>query len=270
MSPTRSMALMRIQSPLARISSHSPFFASSVSLLQLPAEVLQHIFSFLHLDSWGQLSLASSKSLEVVRRWTSTAACLNLLTRHLVQDPDFQTRLENWISLSRKWGVFLKRMSMLYSSRTRLKFLISFATFENAGCQGLSIAWAGAYSKAGFAASIHSFTQGWDENEFAVVLDELEKKYQVLGKLATTSPDRLCRPANVELRKLCRLFFWPKEESIQAVWLSVLLSHYSYLHPSQPQAEPSLLFFMLVTRGGRLVNRVYYHYQPNRALLLRC
>ena len=155
---------------------------------------------------------------------------------------------------------------MLYNSRTRIKFLISFTAFENAGCRGLSIAWAEDYSKAGFAASVHSFTQGWDENEFPDVLFELEKKYQVLGKLATTSPDRLCRPANAELRKVCRLFFWPKEESTQAVWLSVLLSHYSSLHPSQPKAEPSLLFFMLVTRGGRLVNRVYN--QPIRALLL--
>ena len=82
---TRSIAQLRIQSPS---SSSSVALAPSTHLLQLPPELLHHIFSFLPLADCGQLCLTSRAIRSHVLSWILSTESISQLTESTTLERD--------------------------------------------------------------------------------------------------------------------------------------------------------------------------------------
>lgn len=63
-----------------------------------------------------------------------------------------------------------------------------------------------------FSAMVNMYTRGWDESEYPVILDGLDEKFDLSGRiqtfLTTHEPDDLCVGSEMYLRLLLRSLVW--------------------------------------------------------------
>jgi len=261
---TRSIAKLRICSPLVRaptlLFSNKPH-AAAVHLLELPRELLHHLFSFLPLPVCGQLCLTSSSVREQVLAWISSPSFLKQATARLLREEDPEVKFKQWLQLCRQFGFFCKCLDMTESPSVRVMRLIClFQQLEEIGCSGLGSSWAEVQSKAGFAAALFSLTQGWHNSELAKVFNLLSVKFDVLrhlqdstfaGHVMTWTTEDVRAP---KLRAALRTLFWDfhVDEASQAAWLGFILRKFSKEGVNFMQGnftchglQAILLFFML-------------------------
>ena len=232
---TRSIAKLRICSPVVRSSTLSTPSAA-VHLLDLPCELLHHIFSFLPLPLCGQLCLTSKSVREQVLAWISSPSFLNQATANLLKEKDHEVKFNKWLHLCRQFGIFCKCVDMTESPSVRvLRLLCLFRQLEQIGCAGLTSPWAEVQSKAGSAAALHSLTQGWHNMELGKVFSLLSVKFDVLHLLQ----DPTCATSVMgwttedvrapKLRAALRTLFWDfhVDEASQAAWLGFILRKFS-------------------------------------------
>ena len=128
---------------------------ASVHLLELPRELLHHIFAFLPLPVCGQLCLTSSSVRGQVLAWISSPSFLKQATANLLEEENPEAKLNKWLHLCRQFGFFCKCVDMTESPSVRVMRLIClFQHLEEIGCAGLDAPWAETQSKAGFAAAL--------------------------------------------------------------------------------------------------------------------
>ena len=264
---TRSIAKLRICSPLVRTPtlSTSRWLGkpqdAAVHLLELPRELLHHLFAFLSLPVCGQLCLTSSSVREQVLAWISSTSFLKQATASLLREENPEVKFNKWLQLCRQFGFFCKCVDMTESPSVRVMRLIClFQQLEEIGCAGLTAPWAATQSKAGFAAALFSLTQGWHNSELSKVFSLLSVKFDALRHLQdstfaghimswTTEDARASK-----LRAALRTLFWDfhVDEASQAAWLGFILRKFSKEGVSFQQGnftshglQAILLFFML-------------------------
>jgi len=264
---TRSIAKLRICSPLVRTPtlSASTWLGkpqdAAVHLLQLPRELLCHLFAFLPLPVCGQLCLTSSSVRERVLAWISSPSFLKQATARLLREENPEMKFNMWLQLCRQFGFFCKCVDMTESPSVRVMRLIClYQQLEEIGCAGLAPHWTEMQSKAGFAAALFSLTLGWHNLELSKVFSLLSVKFDVLRHLQdstfaghimswTTTDARAPK-----LRAALRTLFWDfhVDEASQAAWLGFILRKFSKEGVSLQQGnftshglQAILLFFML-------------------------
>ena len=264
---TRSIAKLRICSPLVR----SPALSTStwlgkpqdaaVHLLELPRELLCHLFAFLPLPVCGQLCLTSSSVREQVLAWISSPSFLNQATASLRREENPELKFNMWLQLCRQFGFFCKCVDMTESPSVRVMRLIClFQQLEEIGCAGLASHWTEMQSKAGFAAALFSLTLGWHNSELSKVFSLLSVKFDVLrhlqdstfaGNIMSWTTEDARAP---KLRAALRTLFWDfhVDEASQAAWLGFILRKFSkegmgiqHGNYNSHGLQAILLFFML-------------------------
>jgi hypothetical protein len=253
---TRSISKLRLCSPApsSRLQHMTSSPAQDCRLLLLPEEMFHHLLGFLSLPDCGQLCLASRQTRDLVVSWVVSPRCLSRLTAGLTGVTSSRAKLELWLSVSRQFGLFCKRASMLWSSWGRLASLTHwFSGLEQLGCAGLTFRWEEVCRKMGLAAALHSLSLGWDESEWDGILTVLEHKFPVLRRLGHIVSGVQDWEMS-QLRAVLRIFFWEfaPDEATQASWLVCIMKRFASTvcrdlsnTISIVDLYSSLMFFML-------------------------
>ena len=155
---TRSIAQLRICSPSPNCSMA---LTPSTQLLQLPPELLHHLFSFLPLADCGQLCLTSREIRGHVLSWILSTKSISQLTESTVQERDSEVRFCSWLEVCRQFGIFCKRADMTELPEKRVAEVFAFfKELNERGCAGLDAGWSKLQSRAGLAAVLYSLTLG--------------------------------------------------------------------------------------------------------------
>ena len=252
---TRSIAKLRICSPsTSSLTALAP--SSSRHLLQLPPELLHHLFSFLPLADCGQLCLTSHEMRGHVLSWILSTTSISQLTESTLQERDSEVRFNNWLKLCRQAGIFCKRANMTEIPGRRVaEVFVFFKELQGRGCAGLDDGWIELQRRAGLAALLHSLTLGWHDTELKGVIKVLVQNFSELRLLydPTLSVNiSMVETRTSELRCVLRTFMWDFhiDEASQAAWLAFILREFAAkqhqtMQHSVCRLQATLLVFML-------------------------
>ena len=188
--------------------------------------------------------------------WILSTTSISQLTESTLQERDSEVRLNTWLGLCRKVGIFCKRANMTELPGRRVAEVFAFfEELQGRGCAGLDVGWAELQSRAGLAALLHSLTLGWHENELKGVIKALVQKFSELRLLydPTLAVNiSMVETRTSELRCVLRTFVWDFhiDESSQATWLAFILREFSAkqhqtMQHSVRRLQALLLVFML-------------------------
>ena len=221
---TRSLSKLLLQSPtgVLGISFISHFQETEhgldhvpPGLHNLPQEIFVLIVSMLPLSDIGNLALCGSNVVrEKIISWIQSRAFRSKVEQNLIFVPLFEEDgMDRWIDVTGQFGLMSKRVSMIYSTSTRLRLLSKWyerlEDIIDVYCEDGP--WKDLVLRIGLASSLATFSLGWDEVEYN----------RILGWVRDNEETALYG----NNRRLLRIYFWQfiSTDTTKASWLSYIL-----------------------------------------------
>jgi len=213
----------------------------------LPEELFFHILSLVPARDIGNFALTSRQFRDRVLAWTETKTGLMHISAHQTfKCVDNETQFSAWIKLNKNFGVFAKRLTMLYGTGTRILHLDAWLQRFRLQCLGEPVVtneWNCLIHMTGLATALSTFSAGWDESEFNAVIDIIDTRFGLRGKMRFFLNDETETNEELEsdLRIILRSFYWD-----QGMMNGSFLSHlFQTYFPCNDKEIARLLYLMV-------------------------
>jgi len=239
---------------------------------KLPREILHELFAYLPMPDVGTMALVSNDMRSVVKEWISSSRALertqngtsskgegvqqNVLQQQrgvaeiletLLCDDDHsdpgKTKLH-------PFALLCKRITPLQNTRERLRY--AFQMFSKSidyhrgrGVWGarrhqlkkatgpLNKDWELTEDTIRFINMLHTYVRGWDDNEYPIILRELDHKFRLTQKLtkvmACSNREEACLASEMEIRLYTRCLAWDlagKDYGYRANWVLAIMDFF--------------------------------------------